>query len=437
MEQSRPQVIIEAEEDVYQFEPFDNGAGPMWCHGCTCLLRHGDVVIASGVERVDGAKPLNNIRWTLFKRQAAGWELQQRDEVERTREPSPLGMFNDGRVFLSVNPTVTPLDAYGGPAQPRILEFAAADPKAPYKTIIPEWAGNPEFTEHSYRSFVADGVNHELLLFQNVSYTHAEWAFRDRCGNWSAKGQLAWPWGAEYDEPQPARVCYPTVALTDKKVYFCGVGDIVEPYKAWREAKRKITGKDWDFDFRRLFYTWCPNISKGEFSEWLEISSRDATAGWITPNDLWVAPDGKAHILWTEKALDERLRDQFFPGEKQSFALNYAIVQENEVLLKKSLVIGGEGLANIEPGSGCFYITPDNRLFVFYHLKGKDLSENRLFEIQAGDVTGEELTVPLRTPLTHLFTATPRAGCAPANTLDLLGHGKDEMIRYVCLRLQT
>jgi hypothetical protein len=44
-----------------------------------------------------------------------------------------------------------------------------------------------------------------LILFQNIGYTHAEWAFRDRSGN-SAQGKLVWPDGKEYPKPQPIRV---------------------------------------------------------------------------------------------------------------------------------------------------------------------------------------------------------------------------------------
>jgi hypothetical protein len=67
-----------------------------------------------------------------------------------------------------------------------------------YATLLPVWAGEPEFTEHSYRTFVADGAAHEMILFQNIGYTHAEWSFYDKNGAWSAQGQLKWPWGAGY-----------------------------------------------------------------------------------------------------------------------------------------------------------------------------------------------------------------------------------------------
>jgi len=41
---------VELEEDVYSFEPANNGAGPMWCSGSTCLVRVVEDVFVSGLE---------------------------------------------------------------------------------------------------------------------------------------------------------------------------------------------------------------------------------------------------------------------------------------------------------------------------------------------------------------------------------------------------
>ena len=436
------QPVVEIEEDVYTYEPAKNGAGPMWCSGSTCLVRIGEDVFASGLETLGDQKPLNNCRWLLFKRGEAGWQRLCADTKGRTREPCPIAAFGDGRLFLSANPTLAAPGAYGGPARPEILEFPAPGAQAGFETHLPVWEGSPAFTEHSYRSFAADGTNRELILFQNIGYNHAEWTFRGRDGRWAARGRIVWPWGAEYDKPQPVRICYPNVALSGRAVHFCGVSDIVEPYALWREHKQKLTGRKWDYDFRRLFYTCSPDITTGGFGEWVEIASRDKTCGWIRPGDLWVDAKGGAHLLWRERAIDERLRARFFPDAKQSHALNYAVVQQGKVLLRRTLVEAREGQSRVVPGAGRFHATPDGRLFVLYYVsgpdaRGKSVSENRLVEILPGGQTGQHVRVPLKFPFPSYFTATVRGGSPASAVLDILGlrAGTANTISYARIRL--
>jgi len=437
------QAEVEVEEEVYTFTPADNGAGPMWCSGSTCLVRAGDHVFVSGLETLPDVKPLNNCRWKLHTRSSSGWRVVAADSEGRTREPCPLAAFADGRVLLSGNPTLV-LDptVYAGPARPEFWCFSAADTARAPQRLLPAWKGQPSFTEHSYRSLAADGPAGELILFQNVGYTHAEWTFLDRTGAWSAQGRLVWPWGKEYDKPQPIRICYPNVALRNRAVYFCGVSDIIEPYQAWRDFKRQLTGREWDYDFRRLFFTWTPDITREPFREWAEIASRDRTCGWIMPGDLWVAPDGAAHLLWTERATDERMRERFFPEVKQTQALNYAVVREGRVVERRTLFEGGEGASGEIPSAGRFHVTPDRRLLVVCHVGGRDakgqaLSENRLFEIVSGVGVGNAVRIGLAKPLTSYFTATVRAGSPPSDTLDLLGlpADKPQTMRYARVRL--
>lgn len=440
------QAVVEIEEDIYSFKPADNGAGPMWCHGSTCLAFAGGDLFASGLETIPGAKPLNNCRWMLFRREGDGWHKICSDLSGRTREPCPLVGFPDGRLFLSANPTLNAdPNAYSGPARPELLQFTAQGSGGPASTLIPAWAGRPRFTEHSYRSFAADGPNRELILFQNIGYTHAEWAFLDRAGRWIARGQLKWPWGADYSKPQPIRVCYPNVMLKDRAVHFCGVSDIVEPNEQWRAFKKQITGREWDYDFRRLFYTWSPDITSAPFRPWVEIASREKTCGWISPGDLWVDPDGRVHILWTERAIDERLRERFFPGEKQSHSLNYAAIENGEVVLRRTLLMAEEGKSSERPGRGRFHVTPDNRLLVFFYVSGSDangrfVSENRLLEILPGPGAPgfrEPVRVPLEKPLTDFMIATVRAGSPPSRTLNLLGirQGYSRTISFARVRI--
>ncbi len=418
--------VVEVEETVYTNEPANNGAGPMWCSGSTCLVRVGENVFASGIETLKGEKPLNNCRWLFFRRDQSGWRLVQADKSGRTREPCPLVAFSDGRIFLSANPTLTASGTYAGPAQPEILQFAAAHPKADFERLLPTWDGKPPFTEHSYRSFAADGPAHELILFQNIGYTHAEWAFREREGKWSAQGKLRWPQGSEYPKPEPIRVCYPMVALKSRAVHFCGVSDIIEPYPEWRAFKKQLTDQEWDYDFRRLFYTWTPDITREAFRSWVELASRDKTCGWISPGDLWLAPDGAAHIVWTERALDERLRSKFFPEAKQSHAIMYAVVRDGVVALKRQLLMAEEGGSREIPSAPRFQVTADNHLFLAYYVQGADpagqrVSENRVVEILPGGRLGTPVRIPFKHPFVSYFTATVRGGSAPSTHFELLG----------------
>ncbi len=431
------EVSVLTEETVYKFEPPENGAGPMWAHGNTCIVRYGDKVIASGMETLPGVKPLHNTRWMLYERDKNGWNLILKDPKDRTREPSPLGITDDGKLYLSVNPTLTEPDTYNGPAEPRILQFDANNIKNPYKIIKPVWDGEPEFTEHSYRSFAVDGPRGELILFQNIGYTHAEWAFMDAGGNWPAQGRLVWPKDADYQEHDGAiRVCYPAVQLKDRQVHFLGVSDIMEPNPEWRAYKYKITGRKWDYDFRRLFYTWTPDITKGQFNQWIEIASREETAGHIFPMDLWVGPDGEVHALWTERALDDRMKENFFPDVKQEESLNYAVINNGRVILKKA-VMKGEPDKDVVPGRGRFHVTPGGRLFIFYYVHGgeHDIKENRIVEVLPGHEFSASVTVPLQRPLSNFYSSTVRGGTMPSRFLDILGQDDKNEMRYVGIEL--
>ena len=383
-----------------------------------------------GESRLHDVKPLNNVRWLLFKREADGWKLQQADQQGRTREPCPLAGFPDGRLFLSVNPTlVTDRSRPAGPSRPEILQFSAADPKAPFRTILPEWDGTPPFTEHSYRSFAADGTRGELILMQNVGYTHSEWAFRDARGEWVARGKLVWP---QRDDPRFApynstrsRVNYANVVLKDRAVHYCGAS----AFNKWERVQDdpELMGREkWGSRFRRLFYTWTSDVTAGPFSDWIEVASTHTTGGWLFAQDMWMGPEGRVHLLWIEYPIHRRLRDLHFPDIKRVQALRYAVIREGKIVLRRTLVEGGEGLSSEIPGRGRFQIAPENRLIVFHYVSGTDasgsrVSENRVMEILPDGATTTPVRVPLTHPIESCFTATPRAGSPPSNTLDVLG----------------
>lgn len=422
---------VEIEETVYEPLPANNGAGPLWCYGSTCIVRRGDDVFVSGLETLPDAKPLNNCRWLLFQRKPDGWHLVQRDETGRQREPCPLGIYNNGHIFLSTNPTLAPPDAYAGPANPHLVRFSAADPAEPPIALQPIWSAEPGFSEHSYRGLGVDGPNGELVLLNIFAHEGQYWAFLDRRGLWTNRSVILFP----------IRGCYPQVALVNRVCHVLAIGDIVEPVEEWRKWKFETTKREWDYVFRRLFYAWNPDIAAEQFAKPLEIDNLDATAGHITNLDLWVDAQGDAHVLYRKSTVQSAaMRDRFFPGLPIVHSLERCVLREGRVLARHTLLAGGEKGSPEVPGWARFHATPDGRLFMFYHVSGTDstgapLNENRLVEVFADGTCSTPATVPLKEPLTNFMTATERGGSPPSFILDLLGSARGPALRYVRLRL--
>ena len=422
-----PVVRVICEEEVYPSINPNNGSGPLWCSGSSSIGRIGQTVYATEMALVADAKPLNNCTWKLLKRDANGWSVIHTD-VKRTREPSPMAVFPArNEVFVSANPTlVKDMNQYAGPARPEVIRFAS-DLKP--NTEIPKWQGTPKFSEHSYRSFIADAATNELLLLNNIGYTHAEWSLRDAQGKWSAQGQLTWPIGSDYEKPRPIRLCYPTVALKNRTCWFCGVSDIVEPNSQWAAYKRELTKRTWDYDFRRLFFTWSKDITTNKFEPWLEIASCEKTCGWISQRDLYVAADQTVFILWSQRDIDTRLREKFFPDAKQANSLRIAVVRNGKVVSRQIISEVKEGETKPIWQCGRFHATPDGRLWVIAYVSGKTIengksrfvNENRLVEIDSNGVAGPAVTVSIKNPIVSFFTASPRAGSLPDWRIDLYG----------------
>ncbi|MCL2623366.1 MAG: hypothetical protein FWD31_06840, partial [Planctomycetaceae bacterium] len=222
----------------------------------------------------------------------------------------------------------------------------------------------------------------------------------------------------------------------------------------WAAYKKELTGRDWDYDFRRLFFTWTNDIANEEFQPWVEISSREETCGWIMPCDLYVTGccagdtrDESVHVLWSERAIDARLREKFFPDAKQYEALYHAVIRDGKVVQRHDVMIRHENEVKPVASTGRFHATPDGRLWVVYYVHGterdevsgerKSVSENRIMEIKDGKPTGTFRTLPLKTPFSSFFTASVRAGNAPSVILDL--HGtcpNSDQLRYAAVNIE-
>jgi len=204
-----------------------------------------------------------------------------------------------------------------------------------------------------------------------------------------------------------------------------------------------LTGNNWDYVFRRLFFSWNQDVTTNNFEDWIEIANHDATGGTVSNRDLWIDNKGRAHLLWTEIAVDENLRDHFFPGAKQYMALNYTTVYKGKVEKTVPIFECHESDSdNLYPGTSRFHITPDERLFVIYYVKGRlssnsEFSENQIIEIYKDGRLGTSKKIPFKLAFTNFQTATPRAGSLPSYWVDILGYqeGNSGEITYGRIRI--
>ncbi|MGB9642757.1 MAG: hypothetical protein ACP5JO_05695 [Candidatus Ratteibacteria bacterium] len=191
-------------------------------------------------------------------------------------------------------------EAYQRVALPRVTEFIPPEYKN-QKIALPYWSEPVTFTEHSYRNFASDSENCEAILFHNKDYDRAYWTFPDKSGRWSHCGKLYWVWGHDYPEPQSIRLCYNNIQIKNRAVFIFGTSDIIEPVPEWRQYKRSITGREWDYDLRRVFFSFTLDITHEPFRYWTEISNREKTAGNARNCDLYVDNNDIVHLLWMEK----------------------------------------------------------------------------------------------------------------------------------------
>ncbi len=424
--------VVDVEEVVTSYTSADNGAGPMWCYGSTVIARIGNDVFLSVIETGKDVLPLCNTRWQLWTRPGNGpWKLVRQEQEYRQREPCPIGVDPAGKVFLSVNPSTQPPGTMYGPCRPLVLEFNAEDPAAAFVSKEPAWAPGTKFTDHSYRGFSADGNNGELLLLNIHSETGDQFvSHRNQQGQWQAKGSIHFP----------IRSCYPQVLLKDKSAHAMAIGDIVEPNEQWRKLKFEKTQRQWDYVFRRLFYTWTPDIEKIPFAEPIEIDSVEKTAGHITNLDLYVDDAGTVQALYLRQPHQyDFIRDTYFPGEKMTVTLETLTIRDGKIIGKQTMAERTDK-GGLRPSYGRFHADAAGKLWIiaagWMQKDGKDSFGNFLLDPDAKDAAAIQ-PIAMEHPFHSFFTATPRGGSQPSDTIDLFGIADDNPnLRYARIQLK-
>jgi hypothetical protein len=426
--------VIEAEEVVTRYTPANNGAGPLWCYGSTVIARRGKDVYLSIIETGKDVALLCNTRWQLWQRSADGWKIAQSEKECRQREPCPLAIFQKGAIFLSVNPSVEPPGVKYGRCNPLVLEFTPRDIAGAMKTHSPAWADGTYFTDHSYRGFAADGVNGELLLLNINAQTSEQFvSYCDSGGKWHQRGKIQFP----------IRSCYPQVSLRDRAAAVMAIGDIVEPVEEWRKLKFEKLKREWDYVFRRLFYTYTADIRTSDFITPIEIDTVEKTAGHIQNLDLYIDETGATHLLYLKRPHQYSfIRDKYFPGQAMTTHLEYVVIKGGEVISRKTLAETPQDSKGLEPSYGRFHISSDGALWVISagtHTDGAERTfANFIGRILPGQSRTELVRIDLKHPFRTFFTNTGRGGSEPSDVIDLFGIADDNPnLRYARVRLKV
>lgn len=422
---------VEVEEVVTRYLGANNGAGPLWCYGSTVIGRIGEEVFLSVIETGKDVPLLCNTRWQLWQRPDTGpWKLVRQEQEYRQREPCPIGVDPAGKVFLSVNPSTQPPGTKYGPCRPGVLRFDAADTEGAFVAEELAWAAGTKFTDHSYRGFSADGKNGELLLLNIHSETGDQFvSFRNRQGQWQARGSIHFP----------IRSCYPQVLLKDKAAFVMAIGDIVEPNEEWKKLKYEKTKNTWDYVFRRLFYTWTPDIEKTPFAEPIEIDTVEKTAGHITNLDLYADDAGTVRALYLRQPHQyDFIRDKYFPGERMVVTLEMLTIREGKVVGRRA-VAERTDKGGLRPSYGRFHTDAEGKLWIiaagWVQKEGKETFSNFLLNPDIKDNAAIQ-PILLEHPFHNFFTATTRGGSRPSDTIDLFGTDDDNPnLRYARIKL--
>jgi len=424
--------VVEVEEVVTRYTPANNGAGPLWCYGSTVIARQGSDVYLSVIETGKDVPPLCNTRWQLWHRTTDGWKIAQTEKEYRQREPCPIAIFHKGPVFLSVNPSAEPPGVQYGRCRPQVLEFDSQNPAGSFKVHSPIWADGTHFTDHSYRGFAADGANGELLAVNINAQTGEQFvSYCDSEGRWHQKGKIKFP----------IRACYPQVALRDGAAHIMAIGDIVEPVEEWQKLKFEKLNRKWDYVFRRLFYTFTPDIRKAGFADPIEVDTVEETAGHIRNLDLYIDGEGAAHLLYLKRPHQYGfIRDKYFPGQAMTVRLAYMVIKGGKIVSKKTLAETAGDSKGLQPSFARFHIRRNGELHVIVASTSKSAGGlgNYVGRILPGSAKPAFVRIGLKHPFGNFFTNTPRGGSEPSDVVDVFGIADDgPNLRYARIRLES
>ena len=441
-----------ADETIALIPSADNGASPLWCFGSSIFVRDGDDLYLSLLQTDPGIPPSANCHWEIWKREKGEWKTLFKGGEGLEREPCPLVRMAPGELVLSTHPKVMEKPFHDGKgdipwySKPGLTGIFPdeEDNDAVYHHYHPVFQDGAQFSDTSYRGIGIDPSNREILLLvidqRGDENFQVSWLRSDK--GWESLPVLRFP----------IRACYPQVVLENRQGHVLAIGDIVEPVEEWREMKFSKLQRKWDYVFRRLFYTWSPDLGREPFGEPLEIDSVDATGGYMLNLDLYVDEQNRAHVLYLKKPYQyDFMRDRYFPGARMRVFLEYAVLQQGKVVSRRTLIEGSaeegypQGVENLHLWSGRLHALPDGSLGVLFSgawkdMEGREKTGMFLSQLSESGKVEKTMELPVSKTLSGMyFTNTRRSGSEVGRHLDIVGavfDGRNYEMRYLGFEIE-
>jgi len=414
---------------------FENGADPSWSRGNSPIIRVGNRVFLTNPRVHAERRPLNRTTMELWEKQDGGaWQLVYEDEDVFQREPCPIACIGGARLVVTAN---VPAQEYAPDEEtmdtdciPTLYVFDISGPVRKIASIRLQWDQEDyAFWEHSYRGFAVDRER-GLLFLDNIEYSEEArfcYTLLDRQLRCIKNGKLHFP----------KRCCYHTIAAKDGEIYLFGIQDIKEPNSVWRDYKRQMTGREWDYDFRILYMNYCSDIEKGEFEPSVRICDRDDTCGWVFPLDCCYDANGDMLLLVsTQNVYPAFMRERFFPGVAPEATLEMYRFSRGKLLEKTCIARSGD-TESATAFTGCFHTAASGEVYAVW-CKHRDVPED---DIASGAYLSRvnDLHLPplrLMDDTGWLFGSKVRLGAAPCDRIDITWHRSNEAILYAGVDLK-
>jgi hypothetical protein len=174
-----------------------------------------------------------------------------------------------------------------------------------------------------------------------------------------------------------------------------------------------------------LLYKTCGDITQGQFTDTICITSRDETCGHVYPQDIYADADDICHVLYTTRRIwHPFMRDRFFPNVEFESTLEYATVKNGSVIHRELLD------RDTEAADGAFIETEycaslqertDGSMAVLYSKWNSPSHTQRPDGYYRTDLDtlGDAVPMELSTPPSIFCLASPRAGNLPRDTADV------------------